>query len=131
MGMYETRSLGRPLLGVMHDVALLYLTVAHGAGRSLSAGERYAALAQLRQWWPEADPAVLSHVLREAALSRLEQADAERLSALVAALERALPASTCERIARDLAATSGAAGSRVSVARVVLADALAGRRVRA
>ena len=62
---------GQITLSVLHDLALLYLGLAHGADGSLDPAETKEIALKLREWQPHKDPALIDHVLRDATMTYL------------------------------------------------------------
>lgn len=87
---------------ILHDLAVLYLALAHGADRDLDPAELVAVSDQLRAWAPGEDPAVVSHVLREAKLTYANGIAPENLDELVVRLGEKLDAPARERVLGDL-----------------------------
>ncbi len=93
---------GQITLTVLHDLALLYLGLAHGADDELDPSETTEIEAKLRQWQPHKDPALIHHVLREATLSYMNEHGEKRLKEAVDVLGRQLPERLRIAILRDL-----------------------------
>ena len=91
-----------PLTLLLHDLALLYLALAHGADGELDHAEQASMRDQLRAWAPGADPALCDHALREAGLSYGNGVDAQRLQDLLDRLHAALDADGRARVLADL-----------------------------
>lgn len=105
---------GQITLAVLHDMALLYLGLAHGADGSLHPDESHEIAAKLRRWQPDKDPALIDHVMREASLSYLNGADFRQVEAAVETLKESLPEHVRQAVLRDLADIARADGSVVS-----------------
>lgn len=97
-----------PLTLLLHDLALLYLALAHGADGKLDASEQASMRDQLRAWAPGTDPALCDHALREAGLSYGNGVSAQRLDDLLQRLHTALDADGRARVLADLVELSEA-----------------------
>lgn len=53
----------------LHDIAVIYLGLAHGADGDLDPAEARAIATRLRAQQPHQDPALIDHVMREATLT--------------------------------------------------------------
>ena len=104
-------SQGQVTLALLHDMALLYLGLAHGADGNLHPEETHEIAAKLRRWQPDKDPALIDHVMREASLSYLNGANASRVEEAVGTLREALPETLRQAVLRDLADIARADGS--------------------
>lgn len=105
---------GQVTLAVLHEMALLYLGLAHGADGTLHPDETHEIAAKLRQWQPDKDPALIDHVIREASLTYLNGASADRVEQAAETLRSSLPEAVRQDILRDLADIARADGSVVS-----------------
>ncbi len=104
---------GQITLTLLHDMALLYLGLAHGADEDLDPSETLAIAAKLRVWQPDKDPALIDHVIREATLTYLNGANRERLREAVGVLSDALPERVLRQILTDLTDIARADGEIV------------------
>jgi uncharacterized tellurite resistance protein B-like protein len=91
-----------PLTLLLHDLALLYLALAHGADGELDTAEQASMRDQLRAWAPGADPALCDHALREAGLSYGNGVGTQRFDDLLSRLHDALDADGRARVLADL-----------------------------
>jgi uncharacterized tellurite resistance protein B-like protein len=89
-------------LSLLHDLALLYLGLAHGADQSLAPTEVHTIAIKLRQWQPDKDPALIDHVIREAILTYLNGPTADRLQDAADLLGGILPENLRAAILQDL-----------------------------
>lgn len=105
---------GQITIATLHDLALLYLGLAHGADGSLDPEEKDTIAAKLRQWQPDKDPALIDHVIREATLSYLNGAQRERLDSAIHSLKEKLSENIRTTILHDLADIASADGRVVS-----------------
>lgn len=105
---------GQITLALLHDMALLYLGLAHGADGDLDPEETHEIAAKLRRWQPDKDPALIDHVIREASLTYLNGANAARVEEAVDTLRDALPEALRQDVLRDLADIARADGTVLS-----------------
>lgn len=105
---------GQLTLTLLHDLALLYLGLAHGADEDLHPAETKQIAASLRRWQPDKDPALIDHVIREATLTYLNGANSQRLTEAVKVLRDALPAKLRSTILHDLSEIARADGEILS-----------------
>lgn len=110
-------SQGQITLTLLHDLALLYLGLAHGADENLDPAETKQIAASLRRWQPDKDPALIDHVIREATLTYLNGADPGRMKQAVGVLKDALSQNLRMIILRDLASIARADGEILSAER--------------
>ena len=101
---------GQITLNLLHDMALLYLGLAHGTDRDLDPAETRAISAKLRVWQPHRDPALIDHVIREATLTYLNGASRERLREAVLVLKESLPDTVLQQMLKDLSDIARADG---------------------
>ena len=102
---------GQVTLALLHDMALLYLGLAHGADGSLHPEETHEIAAKLRRWQPDKDPALIDHVIREASLSYLNGANLSRVEEAVETLRESLPEKVRQAVLHDLADIARADGA--------------------
>lgn len=101
---------GQVTLALLHDMALLYLGLAHGADGNLDPNETHEIAAKLRQWQPDKDPALIDHVMREATLTYMNGATRDKLQHAVDTLSETLPERLRLAILRDLSDIAKADG---------------------
>lgn len=101
---------GQLTLTLLHDLALLYLGLAHGADEDLDPAETRQISASLRRWQPNKDPALIDHVIREATLTYMNGANPQRLDEAVDVLKKALPQDLRATILSDLSDIARADG---------------------
>lgn len=111
---------GQFTLTLLHDLALLYLGLAHGADADLDPSETRAIAAKLRRWQPDKDPALIDHVIREATLTYLNGTNQSRLHDAVEVLRDALSENLRVRILNDLADIARADGEIVNQEQVFI-----------
>lgn len=105
---------GQLTLTLLHDLALLYLGLAHGADENLDPAETKQIAASLRRWQPDKDPALIDHVIREATLTYLNGANSERMTEAVDVLKGSLSQDLRMTILHDLADIARADGEILS-----------------
>jgi uncharacterized tellurite resistance protein B-like protein len=105
---------GQVTLALLHDMALLYLGLAHGADGDLHPEETHEIAAKLRRWQPDKDPALIDHVIREASLTYLNGTNVARVEEAVDTLKDSLPETLRQAVLRDLADIARADGAVVS-----------------
>lgn len=108
---------GQLTLTLLHDLALLYLGLAHGADEDLDPAETRQIAASLRRWQPDKDPALIDHVIREATLTYLNGANPQRLREAIHVLKEALSHDLREIILHDLSEIARADGEILSAER--------------
>lgn len=106
-------SRGQITLTLLHDLALLYLGLAHGADEDLDPQETMEIAAKLRRWQPDKDPALIDHVIREATLTYLNGANDQRLHEAVHVLGGQLSKNLLKAILDDLVDIARADGTVV------------------
>lgn len=107
-------SRGQITLTLLHDLALLYLGLAHGADEDLDPQETMEIAAKLRRWQPDKDPALIDHVIREATLTYLNGANDQRLHEAVHVLGGQLNKNLLKAILDDLVDIARADGTIVA-----------------
>lgn len=106
-------SRGQITLTLLHDLALLYLGLAHGADEDLDPQETMEIAAKLRRWQPDKDPALIDHVIREATLTYLNGANDQRMHEAVHVLGGQLNKNLLKAILDDLVDIARADGTVV------------------
>jgi len=101
---------GQSGLALLHDLALLYLSLAQGADDELDPSETKEVAACLRRWQPDKDPALIDHVIRDVSLSFEEEATTEEVRAAVESLGENLSQELRQEILDDLAEIARADG---------------------
>ncbi|HET6568913.1 MAG TPA: TerB family tellurite resistance protein [Rhodothermales bacterium] len=89
-------------LELTHNLALLYLSLAHGVDENLSYEERESMVVKLRRWLPDKDPAYIGHVIREAMLTYFEGIRQEQLTEIAETLGSALSRDRLATVLDDL-----------------------------
>ena len=93
-----------PLAPLLHDLALLALTLAHGADGTLDRVERATIWRQLVAWVPGENPALVENALREATLSYANGLNDQQFGVLLDRLRGALDQAERARVLADLRA---------------------------
>lgn len=101
-------------LGQLHDLALLYLGLAYGADAELAHAEEQEIVARLYRWQPDRDPALLTHVLRDAKLTYLNDHSEARIDQAIAELGASLEPEIRLSIVEDLGHIARADGTVVA-----------------
>lgn len=101
---------GQFTLNLLHDLALIYLGLAHGTDEELDPTETHAMAVNLRRWQPDKDPALIDHIIREATMSYLNRENTNRLETAIETLRDALPEQTRADILHDLVRIARADG---------------------
>ena len=94
----------------LHDLALLFFGLAHHGDAHLHPAEKAEMLVRLRGWQPDRDPALLLHVLHEAALTYLNAPTQDQLDEAARGLKAAFRPDLRARILHDLDAIAEADG---------------------
>lgn len=111
--------------GVLHDVGLLFVSVAHGGDADLSDGEIQAMIGRMRQWQPDLDEQGARRILREALRFYATQPDTEAFSESVVAIREAFPVPQRVAVLDDLMFIASADGTASDHAREIV-SALSG-----
>lgn len=97
-------------LSLLHDLTLLFFRLAHGADQELTLEERAVITQRLRQWLPDQNPALIEHVIRDAALTYLEGMDEAAFEDLINRLGTRLDEPMREVVLNDLSEIAQADG---------------------
>lgn len=97
-------------LGQLHDLALVYLGLAYGADANLEDAEEKEIVARLYRWQPDRDPALLTHVLRDAKLTYLNDPSRGRIDKAIDDLGASLSEEVRRSILDDLGTIARADG---------------------
>ncbi len=101
---------GHISLNLLHDLALLYLALAHGADEHLDPAETRAISVALRQWRPDKDPALIDHVIRDATFSYLNRAHTNKVHEAIETIRTSISEALRMEILHDLARVARADG---------------------
>ncbi len=115
-------SRGQLTLTLLHDLALLYLGLAHGADEDLDPKETMEIASKLRRWQPDKDPALIDHVMREAMLTYLNGATDQRMHEAAQILGGKLKHDLLKAILGDLVDIARADGSVVANEKSFIAE---------
>ncbi|WP_457651190.1 tellurite resistance TerB family protein [Rhodocaloribacter sp.] len=115
----------------LHDLALVYLAVAHQPDRDIAEPEREAIAKKIKEWLPEAREADVSAVVREAFRVYAEAFDEATMARALASLKSAVPSHQCAALLADLRYIACADGvmlveERALIERIARALGLAG-----
>jgi uncharacterized tellurite resistance protein B-like protein len=107
---------------LMHELAFVYIILAHSTDNDLSRPEIDTIVARLQEWHPDLDDEGARDVMRDVLRVYAEQHDAETVSGAVAAVKAALP--RIQRLAAvdDLYAIARADGVVVEAERTMIAQ---------
>ena len=94
----------------MHDLALIYLALTHGADAEISPNEMSVMAQKLRQWTPEQQASRLTGVLNDVMLMYVGESRAQMLDTSVASLRGSISKGQRIAILNDLADIASADG---------------------
>lgn len=86
----------------LHDLALIYLTLAHQTDEKLAPGEVDAITKKLHEWLPEAEDAVVRQLVREALEVYSQGPDKHLFTEAVTSLKQAVPPHQRKALLADL-----------------------------
>ncbi len=86
----------------LHDLALVYLAVAHQPDRAIAAPEREAIAKKIKEWLPEAREADVDAVVREALRVYADARDETAVTRALASLKSAVPSHQRAALLADL-----------------------------
>ena len=95
----------------LHDLALLYLALVHGADAEISPGEMEVMATKLKDWYPDADGAQLSRVTEDVMLMYVSESGHQMLETSVASLNEHLQKGQRIAVLNDLAEIASADGT--------------------
>ena len=98
---------------VLHDVALLYLALAHGTDLEIDSTEQATMVERLKLWCPEEGPARAQRVLNEVMLTYLGGHSREMIDAAIASIKAAMRKEERIAVLNDLADLATADGTLV------------------
>lgn len=93
-----------------HDLALIYLVLAHGTDDDLSPSEVDVMLRKLREWLPHLSAEQTRHVLRTAMYKYADRRDELRIDRAIASIKNAMPARQRMLALQDLVRLANADG---------------------
>ncbi len=97
----------------VHDLTLLYLSLAHSTDDRLSSTEMAAITEKLREWMPGADEADVLDVVKEVLTVYVQGPDEQMLEEALASVREHVPAHQRAAILGDLAFVADADGTRL------------------
>ena len=98
---------------VLHDVALLYLALAHGTDMEIDPTEQATMVDRLKLWYPDAGPARAERVMHEVMLTYLGGHSREMIDAAIASIKAAMRKEERIAVLNDLADLATADGTLV------------------
>ncbi|WP_457653527.1 tellurite resistance TerB family protein [Rhodocaloribacter sp.] len=87
---------------LLHDIALLYLIVAHGSDNSLSNAEIQVMIERLSEWQPDLTGEEVRSILREALQGYSEGLETEEIHDTLDSIKRAFSRIQCFAVVNDL-----------------------------
>ena len=97
----------------LHDVALLYLALAHGTDLEIDPSEQTTMVDRLKEWYPEVGSARAQRILHEVMLTYLGGHSREMVDAAMASIKAAMPKAERIAVLNDLADVATADGALV------------------
>ncbi len=94
----------------LHDLALLYLALVHGADAQIAAAEMEVMATKLKDWYPHASGEQISRVTEDVMLVYVSESGHQMLEACVASLKEYLRKGQRIAILNDLAEIASADG---------------------
>ncbi len=94
----------------VHDLALIYLALTHGADAEINPNEMSVMAQKLRQWTPQSQSTKLNEVLQEVMLMYVGESRAQMLDTSVASLRGTISKGQRIAILNDLADIASADG---------------------
>jgi uncharacterized tellurite resistance protein B-like protein len=101
---------GAGVWGVLHDLAYIYLVLAHSTDFDLSETEMQVMLNKLREWQPEIAAAEVREVMSSALGAYAEGEDDDRLESAIQSVRRSLPREQRMAALNDLVTIANADG---------------------
>ncbi len=105
-----TRSSGPSEWSVLHDVALLYLALAHGTDLEIDPSEQVTMVEKLKAWYPEAGLWRIRQVLQEVMLTYLGEHSRQMVDAAIASIKASMSKKERIGVLNDLAELATADG---------------------
>ncbi len=97
----------------LHDVALLYLALAHGADLEIDPSEQETMVDRLKEWYPEVGPSRAQRILHEVMLTYLGGHSRQMVDAAMASIKASMPKKDRIAVLNDLADLAIADGALV------------------
>jgi hypothetical protein len=111
---------------LLHDLGLIYLSLAHGTDAEIDPQETDVMIDKLRRWQPEVEPQNLRRILDDVMLAYVSAPHLEMLETSVASIAETVPLGQRIAILNDLAEIAAVDG-RVVVGEVEFIQQLAER----
>ena len=108
-----TRSSGPSEWSVLHDVALIYLALAHGTDLEIDPSEQATMVEKLKAWYPEAGAWRIRQVLQEVMLTYLGEHSRQMVDAAMASIKASMSKEERIGVLNDLAELATADGTIV------------------
>ena|SRR5690606_10854535 len=96
--------------GPLHDLALVYLALTHGADAEIDPSETLVMREKLLTWYPDKPRTKLDEILQQVMLVYMSEARGQMVDASVASLRQALPKGKRIAVLNDLAEIASADG---------------------
>ena len=97
----------------LHDVALLYLALAHGTDMDIDPSEQVTMVERLKTWYPEEGPVHAERVMREVMLTYLGGHSRQMVDAAMASIKASMRVEERIAVLNDLADLATADGTLV------------------
>jgi len=95
---------------VLHDVALIYLALAHGTDLEIDPSEQATMVEKLKAWYPEAGAWRIRQVLQEVMLTYLGEHSRQMVDAAMASIKASMSKKERIGVLNDLAELATADG---------------------
>ena len=105
-----SRSSGPSQWSVLHDVALIYLALAHGTDLEIDPSEQATMVEKLNAWYPEAGAWRVRQVLQEVMLTYLGEHSRQMVDAAIASIKASMSKKERVGVLNDLAELATADG---------------------
>jgi len=115
---------GRTALAQLHDTAFLYLVLVYGPDKPIPVAARRALADAMRRWYPEKNPVLIDHVVREALLSYLNRPTPSDVQHLIERLGAVLSLDQKRRVLAGILDVAAAGGTGLVVDRILLRQAM-------
>lgn len=94
----------------LHDLALIYLALMHGADAEIDPSELSLMVEKLQEWYPKAEKSEIERVTNEVMLMYVSDSSQQMLETCVASVHQSLPKGQRIAILNDLADLASADG---------------------
>ena len=105
-----SRSSGPSEWSVLHDMALIYLALAHGTDLEIDPSEQATMVEHLKAWYPEAGAWRIRQVLQEVMLTYLGEHSRQMVDAAIASIKASMSKKERIGVLNDLAELATADG---------------------